>query len=319
MQITMNAINITKSVLLFMFAAIIIFSCKEEEIGPQLVAVAGPDTTATIGDTVKLDASASEGKDFTVRWKIKTQPGTDTVTHSDSLHAWFIPRSNGLYQIQLTLSKDNLFSDDFQDVTVSGSVVLDDTISTYTRLLDIARDDDPDYLVKGDLTVLDELILDPNVIIEFDNDGAVIVKNGGLIYADNASFIPADSSWKGIHLQSENNIFSNCVIDGAGNSSFTGESSEKTALLASGNASLAFSGNTIRNSQGYGISLMDQSDFYFNQANQVYPFNGNRFENNTSGPVLLPVGTVSYLAFQIYTNETPGSYLEIYASSYAAQ
>jgi hypothetical protein len=311
--------NIIKSIILCLLFAIIIYSCKDDDFGPQLVAVTGPDTTATIGDTVRLDASASTGKGYDILWKIKTQPGNDTITNSDSVHAWFIPFSNGLYQVQLTLSKGGLFSDDYQNVTVSGSVVLSDTVASHTRLRKIAQEDDPDYLVKGNLTVLDELIIDPNVIIEFENDGAIIVKDEGLIYADNTSFIPADSTWKGIHLMTSDNIFSNCLIDGAGNSSFTGLASGKAALLASGNSTLAFSGNTISNSEGYGISIIDNADFYFNQANQIYPFNGNRFESNESGPAVLPVGTVSELVAQIFTNETPGTYIEIYGSTYSSQ
>ena len=315
----MHTIQPFKSIILLLLAVIFIYSCKEEDVGPQLIAVTGPDTTATIGDTVWLDASASTGKDFDILWKIKTQPGEDTIAHPDSMHAFFIPFSNGLYQIQLTLSKNSLFSDDFQNVTVSGAVILDDTISSHTRLLKIARDSYPDYLVCGDLTVLDELLIDPNVIIAFEQDGSVIVKDGGLIYADNVSFVPADTSWKGIHISSANNVFSGCVVDGAGNASFTGQASGKAAILASGSGTLAFSGNTIRNSKGYGISLIDNAGFYFNQANQVYPFNGNRFENNAAGPAVLPVGTVSKAASQIYTNETPGTFIEIYGSSYSSQ
>ena len=45
-----------------------------------------------------------------------------------------------------------------------------------------------------------------------------------------------------------------------------GITSGKAAILASGSGTLAFSGNTIRNSKGYGISLIDNADFYFNIA-----------------------------------------------------
>ena len=110
----MHKIKPIKSIIPCLLAFLIIYSCKDEEIGPQLVAVAGPDTTVTIGDTVWLNASGSTGEDFDIQWKLKTQPGDDTISHSDSLHAWFIPLSNGLYQVQLTLSKKSLFSSDFR-------------------------------------------------------------------------------------------------------------------------------------------------------------------------------------------------------------
>lgn len=306
-------------VMLCLLVILAVYSCKDDEVGPQLVAEAGPDTTATIGDTVWLDASASTGKDFTVLWKIKTQPGNDTITNSDSLHAWFIPYSNGLYQVQLAISRKGLFSNDYMNVTVSGAVVLNDSVISYTRLINIAQGTDPDYLVKGKVTVQDELIIDPNVIIEFEEDGAIVIEDGGLIYADHASFIPAASNWKGIHLMSEGNIFANCLINGAGNASFTGSPSGRAALLADGDATVAFSGNTISNSGGYGLSLLENAEFYFNQANQVYPFNGNRFISNQSGPLVLPVKTISDLVSQVFTEETPGSSIEIYGSGYSSQ
>ncbi len=301
-------------------AALILSTCKKEEDGgPQLVALTGPDTTATIGDTVRLDASGSTGSDYEVLWSIKNQPGDDTIVHSDSMYAWFIPSGNGLYQVQLTLTKGTLFSIAYQNITVSGAVALPDSIPSYTRLLKIAEGSGADYQVRGDMIVTGELVIDPNVIVEFTQNASLQVKDGGLMYADHTSFIAADTSWKGILLSTANNIFSNCLFENAGNTSFTGDDSDRAAVFASGDATLAFSGNTIRSSRGYGIVIRDNADFYFNTANQVYPFTGNHFESNALGPMVIPAGALSDLAGEDFSSETEGSYIEIYASAYSSQ
>ncbi len=146
-----------------------------------------------------------------------------------------------------------------------------------------------------------------------------MVKNGGNIFADNTTFTAIDSSWKGIYIETAGNSFANCVIENAGNASFTGNEHEKAALLAYGNATLAFSGNTIRNSGGYGIIVKDNADFYFDNPNQVYPCTNNRFEDNASGPMVIPVYVLSDLAGQNFEAETQGTYIELYESSYSAQ
>ncbi len=152
---------------IFLIALILLFSCKKDEEGPQLVAQTGPDALASIGDTVRLDLSASTGSDYQILWLIKTQPGEDTVVYAETDSAYFIPLSNGLYQIQLTLTKGDFHSTDYQNIDVSGAVLLPDIISADTRLQKIAQDLQADYRVKGELQVLARLTIDPHVIIEF--------------------------------------------------------------------------------------------------------------------------------------------------------
>ncbi|KPL16570.1 MAG: hypothetical protein AMS26_04200 [Bacteroides sp. SM23_62] len=188
-----------------------------------------------------------------------------------------------MYQVQLTLTKGDLHSTDHQNIDVSGAVLLPEIISTDTRLRKIALDLQADFRVRGELQVLARLTIDPNFVIEFANDASLAVKNGGNIFADNTTFTAMDSGWKGICVETTGNTFANCVIENAGNVSFTGNENEKAALLAYGNATLAFSGNTLRNSGGYGIIMKDNADFFFDNPNQVYPYANNRFENNASG------------------------------------
>jgi hypothetical protein len=188
-----------------------------------------------------------------------------------------------------------------------------------TRLEKIALDHQADYRVSGELQVLARLIIDPQVIIEFAHGASLVVKEGGNIFADNTTFTAIDSSWKGILIETTGNTFTNCVIEKAGNASFTGNDKEKAALLTTGYATLAFSGNTLRQSGGYGIAVKDNADFFFDSPNQVYPYSNNRFVNNASGPMHVPVYVLSDLTSQDFEEETPGTYIELYESTYPAQ
>ncbi len=295
------------------------FSCKKDEDGPQLVAQTGPDAMASIGDTVRLDLSASTGTDYQILWHIKTQPGEDSVVYAETDSAYFIPFSNGIYQVQLSLTKGDLSSKDYQNIDVTGAVLLPDMITEDTRLQKIALDLSADYRVRGELQVLAKLTIDPSVIIEFAHDASLVVKNAGNIIADNTTFTAIDANWKGIYIETAGNTFANCVIENAGNASFTGNENEKAAIMTRGNATLAFSGNTLRNSGGYGIIVKDDSDFFFDNPNQVYPYSNNRFENNAAGPMLIPVYVLSDLDGQNFEEETPETYIELYQSTYSAQ
>ncbi len=316
MQLIKMNCHITQA--MFLATVILLFSCKKDDEGPQLVAQTGPDAMASIGDTVRLDLSASTGSDYQILWHLKNQPGEDTVVYSETDSAYFIPLNNGIYQVQLSLTKGDLSSKDYQNIDVSGAVLLPDVITEDTRLQKIALDLNADYRVPGELQVLAKLTIDPNVIIEFANGASLVVKNGGNIFADNTTFKAIDSSWKGIYVGTTGNTFANCVIENAGNASFTGNENEKAAIMTTGNATLAFSGNTLRNSGGYGIIVKDNSDFFFDNPNQVYPYTNNRFENNASGPMLIPVHVLSDLDGQNFDEETPGTYIELYESSYSA-
>ena len=303
---------------LFLAAVILLFSCKKDDVGPTLIAQTGPDTIASIGDTVRLDLSASTGSDYQILWHIKTQPGEDTVVHAETDSAYFIPLSNGVYQVQLTLTNGDLSSKDYQHVDVSGAVLLPEKITEETRLQKISLDPGADYRVMGKLEVLAGLTIDPGVVIEFATDASLEVRNGGNIFAENTTFTAWESSWKGIYIGTTGNTFTNCLIENAGNASFTGNDNEKAAILCMGSATVAFSGNTLKNSGGYGIIVKEESDFFFDSPNQVYPYSNNRFENNLSGPMIIPAYVLSDLDGQIFEKETPGTFIELYESSYSA-
>ena len=57
-EINMKAHRI---LIIFIFVAVAFGNCKKDDHQPELIARTGPDTTASIGDTVWLDASSSAG------------------------------------------------------------------------------------------------------------------------------------------------------------------------------------------------------------------------------------------------------------------
>ncbi len=302
--------------------ALILFAlfsrCKKEDSQPELIAHTGVDTTASIGDTVWLDASSSTGTDYSVKWNFHNQPADDTITRSDTDSAFFIPLHNGAYQIKLTISKGDLFASDYQDVEVSGAFILEEDITERTRLKKIALPGDPDYIAIGEVKVTAALIVDLGVIIEFRENASLLIDEGGEIFADGASFIPSDSTWKGIGVKSQGNSFTGCLIHNAGNASFTEDPDDKAGIIMFSGSALAFSGNTISNSGGNGLILMDGSNFFDDTENQVNAYHNNKFVNNAEGPMVIPVQVLSYLSGQKFENETPGTFIEIYESSYAS-
>jgi len=307
----------TNSIFIIPLLIFVLFArCKKEDSQPELIAKTGVDTTASIGDTVWLDASASTGTDYSVEWTFHNQPGDDSITRSNTDSAFFIPLYNGAYQVKLTISKGNLFALDYQNVVVSGAVILEEDISARTRIKKIALPGEPDYIAIGEVVVSAQLIVDLGVIIEFRENASMLIKDGGEIYAEGASFIASDSTWKGICIKSKGNSFTGCLIHNAGNASFTEDPDDKAGIIMFSGSSLAFSGNTISNSGGNGLILMDGGSFFDDTENQVNAFHNNKFINNAEGPMVIPVQVFNYLNGQRFENETPGTFIEIYESTY---
>ncbi|KPL16571.1 MAG: hypothetical protein AMS26_04205 [Bacteroides sp. SM23_62] len=66
--------NRTGTCAIFLVTLILLFSCKKDDEGPQLVAQTGPDALASIGDTVRLDLSASTGVIIKSSGRSRTSP-----------------------------------------------------------------------------------------------------------------------------------------------------------------------------------------------------------------------------------------------------
>ena len=302
--------------LLTPLALITFFACNKGEQGPNFEADAGSDTTAHIGDTVKLNASGSLGHDYNIKWSITSQPGNDTITFSETDSAFLIPSKNGDYTIKLRISRGNEFSDDYITVVVAGAVPLSGTISVDTVLSKINASQETDYIVTSDLTVSSFLEIDQGVIVEFADDKGLIISETGEMYAENVSFIAANAKWKGIHLKGPRIVMISCIIQDGGSSSYTAETADNAAVLLSGNAVASFSGNTFESSGGFGIVVRDNATFKLDNTSQTLPLANNKYITNASGPMKIPVGIFSKLSSPDFSGESENIYLTVYQSTY---
>jgi hypothetical protein len=309
-----------KRLILFSIPIILVafFSCQKGELGPNLVADAGQDTTAHVGDTILLDASGSLGHDYQINWSISSQPANDTITFSQTDSAFLIPSKNGIYSVKLRISKGNEFSDDYITIIVAGAIPLYGSITNDTTLFKVNPAPETDYIVTSDLTCSGLLEIYQGVVIEFSDDAGLIISETGELYAENVTFKAAGSKWKGIHLKGPRTVLISCIIQDGGSSSWTSETTDNADVLLSGNAVASLSGNTYESSGGFGIVLKDNATFKFDNLTQTLPLSSNHYISNASGPMKIPAGIFSKLSSPDFSEESENTYLTVYQSTYAS-
>jgi len=308
-----------KRLILFLIPIILVafFSCQEGDLGPNLEADAGRDTTAHVGDTILLDASGSLGHDYQIKWGINSQPANDTIMFSQTDSAFLIPSKNGRYSVKLRISKGNEFSDDYITIIVAGAIPLYGSITNDTTLYKVNPAQETDYIVTSDLTCSGVFEIYQGVIIEFSDDAGLIISETGELYAENVTFKAAGSMWKGIHLKGPRAVLVSCIIRDGGSSSWTSETTDNTAVLLSGNALASFSGNTFESSGGFGIVVRDNATFKLDNVTQTLPLSSNHYISNASGPMKIPAGIFSKLSSPDFSEESENTYLTVYPSTYA--
>jgi hypothetical protein len=304
--------------LLAIILLVSLFSCNKGNSDANLIADAGPDTTAHIGDTIMLDASQSFGRDYDLLWSIQSQPANDTIYRASTDSAFFIPSLNGTYSVKLRISKGNEWDDDFMTVVVAGAIPLHGTISNDTILGKVNTGDEPDYIVTSDLTVTATLDIIPGVIFEFNDGTGLIISETGQMEIENITFRAAANRWKGIHLKGPRTVMVSCLVQNGGSGSFTAEATENANILLSGNAVASFSGNTFESSGGYGMVVKDNAVFKPDNVSATPALANNQFVANLSGPMLIPAGVLSRLTSPDLTEETENTYITIYGSTYAS-
>jgi hypothetical protein len=205
-------------------------SCNDDDDGPTVEAVITADSACAPGDTVWLYSYLSTGHD-SVLWSINIQPGQDTIADASNDTAYLIPTVNGLYNIQLTVSKGANEDSDYHDILVSGPNVLTGTISNDTILPSFSIGSESDYLVTGMLMVSARLEFDIQVVLEFTELAGIIVTSTGSIIANNVTFKASEGNWRGIQLLGTGNIFISSTISGGGSESLTLDAGDKCGRL----------------------------------------------------------------------------------------
>ena len=303
---------------LAMMLLLSLFSCNKGDSDAELEAEAGPDVTAQIGDTVRLDASESFGRDYSILWSITSQPASDSVSYAETDSAFFIPSQNGTYSLKLRISKGNMWDEDFKTVVVAGAIPLRGMISNDTILGKVNTGDEADYIITSDLTIAATLDIIPGVILEFLDGTGFIISETGQMVVENITFRAAANKWKGIHLKGPRTVMISCVIRDGGSGSYTAEPTENADILLSGNAVASFSGNTFESSGGFGMVVKENAVFKPDIVSATPALSNNKFVSNLSGPMLIPAGILANLVSPDLSAETENTFIVIYESTYAS-
>ncbi len=308
-----------KSAIIYLLAVLLgfIFSCKKEDVGPNLIAHTGNDTIVSIGDTIWLDASGTFGSDYEIEWSFSLSPSDDSIAFAQTDSAWFIPTKNGFYTLKLRVTRGSQFSEDFMSVTVEGTFTLSGYITTDSTIV-VKNPGETDYIVTSDLYISARVVIESGVNIEFLDNTGIIVEETGQLVANSVDFTAAFNDWNGIHLKSQGNVIDNCVFDHGGYSSYTSEVSESACLILTGNARAAVSGNRFSNSNGYGVVVKDRAVFEFDEPSYTNAFWNNKFESNGTGSIMAPVNILATMSSPDFSEESENAHILLYESSYNA-
>lgn len=300
-------------------------SDEDEKIKPtpvnELIADAGDDKIIEIGEVTTLDGSGSQdGNDqpFTYSWSAKTKPAGSIVNFStpDDVTTSFTASKHGIYIIELKIKQGAWTATDNLVVTIKSefpntpsAVILSQGINFPTTLNNILEDPtQPDYIVTADIDVHADLVIMPGVVIAFQNNTGMQVRNGALIAKGNSArgivFRGIDNtpaSWKGIaiHTNSEKNEFEFVTVKQGGSTVFP-ETNTKANLTIAGTdidgAAIKITNTTLEESGNYGLYVQGTS--YLNS------FHNNIISKNKSA-LFVPASQLHKLGTdtQITTNQ----------------
>ncbi|WP_224998472.1 hypothetical protein [Cesiribacter sp. SM1] len=301
----------------FLFLMIGIAACEEDETIPapvnKLKAVAGADQTVAVNTLVTLNGSASldgNGKTFDYYWILKSRPAGSTASLNEAATAAprFTPDVAGTYVVELKISNKIWFNTDEVSITATATgtdggtadpeaIMLSEAVSHDVVLENIFEDPAvADYIVVGDITVSAKLVLEPGVVVAFEQDKSLKVVDGGALVArgtaDNKIIFMgktrASGFWKGILISSSStyNELEHVLLTHAGSSPFSEmpgiDVKAGVALLgtAAPGAALKVSNSEFVDNGGYGMFVQGVSE--------LKAFNNNSFYTNASAAMYVP-------------------------------
>ncbi|MCF8339289.1 MAG: right-handed parallel beta-helix repeat-containing protein [Bacteroidales bacterium] len=185
--------------LLLMAVSIAITSCDEDddtsEPSVTLEADAGNDMTVEVGEEAILDgsnSSASEGS-FDYNWSFSSLPENSSaeLQNANSETPSFTPDVVGDFVVELTITNGD--QEDTDDVTVTATEgntpkEVSENVDNNTTWTDRVSDPETaDYIVKSSIDVNADLTIEPGVLVYFDEDVFMYVKDGAIMAEGNAS------------------------------------------------------------------------------------------------------------------------------------
>ncbi|RRA99906.1 right-handed parallel beta-helix repeat-containing protein [Larkinella rosea] len=311
-------------------ATFLVAGCKKDDVDPApnppvntLTANAGADQEVQVGETVKLDGSASvdtKGAPLTYQWTIATKPAKSTaaITAATTVKPTFVPDEVGDYELELTVSNANGSSKDKVKIaaSVAQPIVLDKNITVKTVLTDrISNPDYPDYIVPKSLVVTNELTINPGVVIAFERDTRLDINDGGgLIIAKGTAdkkirFIGVEKTkgfWVGIMIYSGSNanVLENIEVMHAGSRTIISSTKAGMALFGGGKAQIALKNSLFSQNDGYGLLVQEGAI--------LREFEANTFTKNTEAGIQVdPANVIKLDAASAFTGENGRNVVEV--------
>lgn len=324
-----NTVFTQRAFAILLSATFLVTGCKKDDVDPTpapsntVTANAGADQEVQVGETVKLDGSASvdtKGAPLTFQWTIASKPAKSTAAISAATTAkpTFVADEVGDYELELTVSNANGTSKDKVKLaaSVAQPVAIDKSITVKTVLTDrIANPDYPDYIVTKSITVSHELTINPGVVIAFERDTRMDINDGGgLIIAKGTPekkirFIGAEKTkgyWVGIMIYSGSNanVFENIEVMHAGSRALISGTKAGMALFGGGKAQIALKNSLFSQNDGYGLLVQE--------GGILREFATNSFTKNTEAGIVLDPANVDKLdATSVFTGENGRNVVEI--------
>ncbi len=299
------------SIFFLIFSAFALLTSCEELENNGLTANAGPDLEASVGVPVTLNSNASldmDGNGYMVLWSFESLPqgSSASINNPGAESTTFTPDMEGEYVVKLTIS--NNIGEDSDEVKITalitGALELAGSYTEPLVLTNLIEDPtEPDYVVTGDVSIYNELSIEPGVRIEFMSDKRMYIDDDGWIKAEGTATDPIVFTgtselagfWKGISLQSTNleNVMNHVHIRSAGSSNI-GSGRPLTALHLE-TARISVSNSVFSDNAGYGISV-------WNVASSI-AMAANSFSNNGAGAMYITTAQINNIDSQTNFND----------------
>ncbi len=156
---------------------------------------------------------------------------------------------------------------------------------------------DVDYVIECETSISANVTVEPGTVIEFSENGAIVVEDNGTFKAIGNSTSPiifrgtmsGQGTWRGIHIESTslNNILDFCQIENAGNEKWFGFS-EPSAVGVTGKCKI--SNCEISENRGVGVYLDHDAE-----EDALEDFDNNTISDNTAFPVSVNVYNINAL------------------------
>ncbi|GAB3320860.1 hypothetical protein GCM10027299_14540 [Larkinella ripae] len=320
-----------RAVAILLSATFLVTGCKKDEVDPTtpppatntLTANAGADQEVQVGETVKLDGSASadsKGAPLTYQWTVASKPAKSTaaITSATTAKPTFVADEVGEYELELTVSNANGTSKDKVKLaaSVAQPVAIDKNITVKTVLTDrIANPDYPDYIVTKSIAATHELTINPGVVIAFERDARLDINDGGgLIIAKGTAekkirFVGVEKTkgyWAGIMIYSGSNanVLEHIEVMHAGSRALISSTKAAMALFGGGKAQIALKNSLFSQNDGYGLLVQD--------GGILREFASNSFTKNSEAGIQVdPTNVVRLDAASVFTGENGRNVVEI--------